>query len=119
MVELAAAALLSVPQTGFAFGRSGGNIMPFRISIAVDGTISATGASPPHGVKLTKLELATLNRVVYETNFVALPKIVSCRQTLPDVATEFIRVGSRTTHVHGGCIARFNRLWAAMARAVR
>jgi hypothetical protein len=119
MVELAAAALLSVPQTGFAFGRSGGSIMPFRISIAVDGTIHATGAAPPHARRLTKLELATLNRVAYETNFVALPKTVGCKQTLPDVATEFIRVGGRTTHVHGGCVARFNRLWAALTRAVR
>ncbi|HET8529325.1 MAG TPA: hypothetical protein VFL60_10470 [Gaiellaceae bacterium] len=119
MVVLAAAALLAAPQTGFAFGRDGGNIVPFRISITVDGKVRATGAAPPHSGKLTKLELATLNRIAYETNFVALPLRVGCRDALPDVATQFIRVGSRTTRVHGGCVARFNRLWAALTKAVR
>lgn len=119
MVALVAAALLAAPQTGFAFGRTGGNIMPFRVTIATDGTIHATGAAPAHGARLTKLELATLNRIVYETSFAALPSSTRCRTALPDFATQFIRVGGRTVRVHGGCVARFNRLWAALTRAVR
>lgn len=119
MVALVAAALLTTPQTGFAFGRTGGNIMPFRITIAVDGTLHATGAAPVHGTKLTKLELATLNRVAYQTAFPTLPAATSCTNALPDFATEFIRVGAHTVRVHGSCLARFNRLWAALTRAVR
>ena len=119
MVALVVAALLATPHTGFAFGRTGGDILPFRIAIAVDGTLRATGAAPRHAAKLTKLELATLNRVAYETDFVTLPALISCRNALPDTATQLIRVGAYTVRVRGSCSARFNRLWAALSRAVR
>jgi hypothetical protein len=119
MVALVAAALLASPQTGFAFGRTGGNIVPFRISIAIDGSTRATGAAPRHDRMLTKLQLATLNRVAYETRFLDLPARTSCARTLPDAATAFIRVGRHLVRVHGTCVQRFNRLWAALMRSVR
>ena len=119
MVALVAAAALTSPHTGFAFGRAGGNIRPFRVSISVDAVVHATGAAPQHAAKVTKLELATLNRVAYETDFVHLPASTACRGVLPDVATSLIRVGGRTVRVHGSCIARFDRLWAVLVRSVR
>jgi hypothetical protein len=48
-----------------------------------------------------------------------MPLVTSCRGTLPDIATQVIRVGGRTVRVHGGCVVRFNRLWTAMNRAAR
>jgi hypothetical protein len=50
--------------------------------------------------------------------FSTIPAVTACPKTLPDVAAEFIRVEGRTVRVHGSCIARFNRLWTALNRAV-
>ena len=119
MVALVAAALLATPQTGFAFGRTGGNIRPFRVAISTDGAVHASGAAPRHERTLTKLELATLNRVAYETRFATLPARRLCARALPDAATLFIRVGGRTVRVHGTCGPRFSRLWATLAKTIR
>ena len=105
-------------KTGFAFGRTGGNIRPFTVTIATTGKVTATGAAPAHKTTLTKQELANLNRVAFVVRFSTLPAVTACPGTLPDVAAEFIRVGGRTVRVHGGCIARFNRLWTALNRTV-
>jgi len=119
MVTLVAAALLTSPQTGFAFGRTGGDIVPFRISISAEGVVHGTGAAPRHDRRLTKLELATINRVAYETDFLDLRARTNCAPALPDEATEFIRVASHTVRVHGRCVPRFNRLWAALMHSIR
>lgn len=120
---LAAMALLAIvtalAQTGFAFGRTGGNIMPFTISIATTGRVTATGAAPAHASMVSKLRLANLNSAVLDAQFETMPLVTNCKGTLPDIASQVVRVGGRTVRVHGGCVARFNRLWTAMNRAVR
>jgi len=103
--------------TGFAFGRTGGNIMPFTVAISTTGKVTASGAAPAHRRLLTKLQLANLNRVAFEVKFDTLPVVTACPNTLPDVAAQFVRVGNRIVRVHGGCLARFDRLWAALSRA--
>lgn len=113
------ALVTALAQTGFAFGRTGGNIMPFTISIATTGRVTATGAAPVHANTVSKLRLANLNRAVLGAQFETMPAVTNCPSTLPDVASQVIRVGGRTVRVHGGCVARFNRLWTAMSRAVR
>ena len=107
----------ATPQTGFAFGRTGGSIMPFTISISTSGVVTATGPAPAHRKRLTKTQLAVLNRLVVDTAFQKVPAVTACPNTLPDIAAQFIRVGGRTVRVHGSCIARFNRLWAALNNA--
>jgi hypothetical protein len=111
--------LVTTPQTGFAFGRVGGNIRPFTVTISTSGVVKATGPAPVRLAKLTKQQLAVLNRVVVETAFPKLAAVTACPNTLPDVAAQFIRVGGRTVRVHGSCLARFDRLWAALTRATR
>lgn len=111
--------LVAVPQTGFAFGRVGGNIMPFAVTIATSGVVTSTGPAPVRVKRLTKQQLAVLNRVVVETSFAKVPAVTACPNTLPDVAAQFIRVGGRTVRVHGNCLGRFNRLWAALSKATR
>jgi hypothetical protein len=106
--------LLVAAVTGFAFGRTGGNIMPFSVTIAASGTVTATGAAPAHVDAVTKQRLAILNRAALDARFRTLPAATSCPGTLPDVAAQFIRVGGRTVRVHGTCVKRFNRLWAAL-----
>ena len=120
LVAVAAAAVVpwagATEKTGFAFGRSGGSIRPFTITVATSGRVTATGAAPEHRATLTKQQLADLNRVAFLTRFSTLPLDTMCKGTLPDVATEFIRVGARTVRVHGACVARFERLWKALSR---
>lgn len=118
MAVLLAAALLLPAKTGFAYGRAGGNIIPFTVTIATTGAVRATGAAPDHVATLTKQQLADLNRIAYDVRFATIPVVTACPDTLPDVAAQFIRVGGRTVRVHGGCVRRFNKLWAALDRAV-
>jgi hypothetical protein len=105
-------------KTGFAYGRTGGNIIPFTVKIATTRAVTATGAAPAHVDTITKERLAELNRVAFVVDFSKLPASTLCKNALPDVAAQFIRVGARTVHVHGSCVPRFNRLWTALNRAV-
>jgi hypothetical protein len=113
------AVITALAQTGFAFGRTGGNIMPFSIAIAAGGHVTATGPAPEHSTTVSKLRLANLERAALDTKFQTMPTMTLCPGTLPDIAAQYIRVGHRTVRVHGACVARFNRLWAALNRSVR
>jgi hypothetical protein len=122
---LAALAAVLVPSAtasekrGFAFGRSGGSIRPFAVSISNDGMVRVFGAAEVARTKLTVLQLAKLNRVASMMRFTALPETTNCPGTLPDVARTYIRVGARTVRVHGTCVARYTRLWKALGAAVK
>jgi hypothetical protein len=113
------AVITALAQTGFAFGRTGGNIMPFSIVIASGGHVTATGPAPEHTTTVSKLRLATLDRAAAAAKLQTMPAMTSCPGTLPDIAAQYIRVGRRTVRVHGTCVARFNRLWTALNRSVR
>jgi hypothetical protein len=107
------------PKTGFAFGRSGGSIRAFTVAIANDGSVTLYGAATVGRMQLTRLQLANLNRLAVATRFATLPARTLCKNTLPDVATTFIRVGARTVRVHGECVPRYGRLWKALGAAVK
>jgi hypothetical protein len=106
-------------KTGFAFGRDGGNIQPFAVSISVHGDVQTTGPVEAHRRTLTRLQLAELNRLAVTTGFTHLTLRTNCPGTLPDVAGTYIRVGGRTVHVHGNCVVSYKKLWAALERAAR
>jgi hypothetical protein len=105
-------------KTGFAFGRAGGNIMPFTVTISTTRAVAVTGAAPEHASTVTKERLAALNRIAFMVDFATLPPLTACKNTLPDIAAQWVRVGARTVRVHGTCLSRFNRLWTALNRAV-
>ena len=109
----------AVQPTGFAFGRIGGNIRPYTVTIANSGVVRTSGAVEVGRTMLTSLQLGSLNRVATETSFVTLPKATSCKGTLPDVASTYIRVGARTVRVHGGCVPRYQRLLRALRASVK
>jgi hypothetical protein len=106
-------------KTGFAFGRDGGNIRPFAVLISVHGDVQTTGPVEAHRRTLTRLQLAELNRLAVTTGFTHLTLRTNCPGTLPDVAATYIRVGGRTVHVHGNCVASYKKLWSALQRAAR
>ncbi|MGZ8715899.1 MAG: hypothetical protein ACXWYO_02195 [Gaiellaceae bacterium] len=108
----------AVQPTGFAFGRLGGNIRPYSVTIANSGVVRTSGAVEVGRTRVTPVQLAALNRVATETRFTMLPAETNCRGSLPDVATTYIRVGARTVRVHGGCVPRYARLLKALKAAV-
>lgn len=105
--------------TGFAFGRTGGNIRPYHVTIANTGVVHAYGPVNVGRLHLTPVQLAGLNRVATDTRFTVLPRTTNCRGALPDIAGTYIRVGAHTVHVHGGCVARYQRLLKALETSVR
>jgi hypothetical protein len=109
----------AVQPSGFAFGRLGGNIRPYTVTIANSGVVRTSGAVDVGRRKLTPLQLGGLNRIATETSFVTLPKLTNCGGTLPDVAATYIRVGARTVRVHGACVPRYQRLLRALQASVR
>jgi hypothetical protein len=115
---LLAAALLLPAQHGFEFGRTGGNIMPFTVTISQSGVVRASGAAPKHVAVVSKHQLTVLTGIALAVRFSTLPAVTACPKTLPDVAAQLIRVEGRTVRVHGNCLARFNRMWTALNRAV-
>jgi hypothetical protein len=117
-VALASDATAS-PQTGFALGRTGGNIRPFTVAIAADGRVSVSGPVQAGRTKLTRAQLAALAKIAADVRFTTLPKTTNCSGTLPDVASTFVRVGARTVRVHGECVPRYARVWRGLVSAVK
>jgi hypothetical protein len=115
---LLAVAVLLPGQHGFEFGRTGGNIRPFTVTISKTGVVRAAGAAPAHIPVLSKHQLTVLTGLALAVRFSTIPAVTACPNTLPDVAAQFIRVEGRTVRVHGKCLKGFNRLWTALNRAV-
>jgi hypothetical protein len=109
----------AVAQRGFAFGRLGGNIVPFTVSITNDGSVSAKGPVKIGRRHLTRLQIANLNRIAATNAFGSLAPATNCAGALPDVAATFVRIGPRTVRVHGSCLPRYQRIYAALAQAVK
>lgn len=118
MAVLLAAALLLPGKHGFEFGRTGGNIMPFTVTISATGVVRTAGAAPKHVAVVSKHQLTVLTGIALAVRFSTIPAVTACPNTLPDIAAQFIRVEGRTVRVHGACLKRFNRLWTALNRAV-
>jgi hypothetical protein len=103
----------------FAFGRVGGNIRPYTVTIASSGAVIASGPVNVGTKMLTSVQLRNLDLVAAKAQFAHLPASRSCPGALPDIAYTFIRVGSHAVRVRGGCVPAYTRLWNALARAVR
>jgi hypothetical protein len=103
---------------GFAFGRHGGNIKPLEVHIFPSGRVVVNGRL---GGLVKRERMAALRRLVEQQRFFVLPAHIVCAGVLPDVAT---RSASASTHgkvkavtARGGCNARFDKIYAALARA--
>jgi hypothetical protein len=123
---LAAASLGAVPVAGaapnaaaFVFGRTGGNIIPFTVTIAGDGSVRVQGPVKVGRTSLSAAQLASLRKLASSVRFTTLPAQTNCPQTMPDMAATFVRVGGRTVRVHGSCVPRYAKLWAAVGAAVK
>ena len=105
-------------------GIGGGNIVPWSVSIAGDGTVTAAGWHKPKKSHLTdpKDALPALFKLADSEGFWNMAALTSCTGTLPDIATQYIEInsssGSKRVAVHGGCSANFQQLLAAYDNAV-
>jgi hypothetical protein len=128
---LVAAAALPLPaaagqaQASFAYGRAGGNIAPYRVTIDRSGAVSASGAIRRSSL-VPRIPATTASRLLARARragFFAMPRRTQCPRTLPDVAGFSVTVSTpsrtRTVAVRGGCRPAYNRLLAALETAVR
>lgn len=109
-------------QPSFAFGRTGGNIQPFTVVIARDGSVKATGPVETARKLLTAKTMARLAALAATEHFFSLRQQISCPGSLPDFAFRSITVSpapgkTRTVLVRGGCRPGFNTLYTALAAA--
>jgi hypothetical protein len=107
----------------FAFGRTGGNIAPFRVEIRSDGTVAHSGAvrlGHP-GVRLSLQRREALLRIAQRERFWSLPASIRCPGSLPDFASLFVTVrkgtATRTVRLRGSCNRRFARVYGALSSA--
>lgn len=127
---LAAALLLALPAGGaaqtqplFQFGRAGGNIEPFTVTINTDGTLSPSGdvrLTKPD-TRLSRARLAALLKYARTQHFWSLAPRTFCSGSLPDFASQYVTIHTagktRTVRVRGGCSPRFTRLYRALSVA--
>lgn len=106
----------------FAFGRTGGNIVPAKITIGRDGRVTTTGAVK---TTLTQASLPLRNglaKLARAEGFFSMPLFTACPGVNPDVAANFVTVAaggkSRTVTVHGTCRAAFGELYAVLTASV-
>lgn len=104
----------AVTRSPLVFGVTGGNMVPFRVTIEAGGAVRGSGRTVVPEKQLSSVTLHRLRRDVQLNGLSSR----NCSGTLPDVASRFIRTGGRTVTVHGGCEPRFERLWTELAQAV-
>lgn len=106
----------------FVFGRTGGSIVPAKVTIGRDGRVTTTA-----GVKatLTQASLPLRNglaKLAQAEGFFAMPSFTACPGVNPDIAASFVTVSaagkSRTVTVHGSCRAAFEELYAVLTASV-
>ena len=104
----------------FAFGRTGGNIEPFTVTIARDGSISSSGAAPANLAPHASLDAVDgLLKLARTEGFYALPSLVLCQGELPDFAGQFVTIktgtSSKKVTVRGSCRVGFTQLYAVVS----
>ncbi len=116
-VAVPASTASAAPPPPIAFGRMGGNVLPFRVSVSATGTVTAVGAQPGRA-RVSPAALSALRVAVARAGLATMPTLTVCPGTLPDFAALWIRVGTRQVAVRGGCRPAFTRAYQALARAV-
>lgn len=106
----------------FAFGRMGGNIIPFTVTIAANGRVSTTGTQQLTITQATVPLRNGLAKLARAEGFWTMSTFVNCGKVNPDIASRFITVKSagksRTVTVRGTCSAPFEELYAVLSASV-
>lgn len=111
---LAACGSAAVTGTPIVFGITGGNIAPYRVSIQPNGSIRVSGSQRSLRRRIPPSRVRQLTNEIQAAHLASR----SCAGFVPDVASQYIRVGRRAVTVHGGCEAPFRRVWGDLLEAV-
>jgi hypothetical protein len=110
--------------TLLSFGRSGGNILPFKATVGSDGLLQIsgpgwsgrTGKIVPAPIRNGLLALAQAER------FYTMPVLTQCPGALPDTPARFLTISTgtetRTVTVHGSCNQPFEDIYAVFQAAI-
>ena len=101
----------SVP---IVFGITGGNLVPYRVTIQPNGSIRAS-----RGWSVRKEILPRQARRLRTEITNAHLTTRMCAGALPDFATNYIQFGGRTFKLHGRCEPRFSRVFGDLVVAVK
>jgi hypothetical protein len=112
--SLAACGSTAAAQKPIVFGITGGNILPYRVSIQSNGSVRAGGTHVIPRRRISPAQVRKLRLQIEQADLVSR----RCPGVLPDVAGRYIRYGGRTSVVHGGCEPGFERVWLDLLRAV-
>jgi hypothetical protein len=105
------------------FGQEMGNIRPFSVTIAANGTIRPNG--PIHiagdAATISRDAIAGLVVLAQAEGFRSLPSFTSCPGALPDLATRYISITTlgwkHRASARGGCLDSLNQLFAVLMDA--
>jgi hypothetical protein len=114
VAALAACGPTAVSHRPIVFGITGGNIAPYRVSIQPNGSVRVSGSRGSRRRQIAPTRVRQLTNEIQRAHLANR----SCAGVLPDVASEYIRVGGRTVTVHGGCEASFLRVWDDLVQGV-
>jgi hypothetical protein len=106
----------------YSFGRTGGNIAPFTVTIGALGAVHVQGPVQAQRQALSTSQIARLSLTLQRERIATLSPPRRCPGMLPDFASQFITIGSgpaaKTIVADGNCSARFKAAYAALAAAV-
>lgn len=111
---LAACGSTAARHMPIVFGITGGNIAPYRVSIEPNGSVRASGSRATPRQQISPARARQLRLEIERADLASR----RCPGALPDIAGRYIRYGGHTYLVHGGCEARFERVWLDLLRAV-
>ena len=97
------------------FGLTGGNIAGYSVSIKPRGQVTIKRTQ---GVRHRKIAAKRVRRLGQEISGADFAKSRICAGSLPDMATEYIRLGTQTYRLRGRCEPRFQRVWRDLTHAV-
>lgn len=106
----------------FSFGRTGGNIVPFTVTIAANGRVSTTGTQKLTLTQATVPLRNGLGKLAKAEGFWTMATSLECGKINPDIAGRFIKITSggrtRTVTERGTCYPAFEELYAVLSASV-
>jgi hypothetical protein len=114
LASATACAASAAGHTPIRFGITGGNLSGYHVTIQPNGGIRVTGSQRAAKRKITPARVRQLRREIRHAHLASL----RCPGVLPDFASHYIGLGDLTFTVHGGCEARFQRVWNALLQAI-
>jgi hypothetical protein len=109
----------AAPPAAFVFGREGGNIRPYTVTILTDGTVTASGPVRTATRRLGDPQdaIAGLMKLARAEQFWAMPAQM-VGHGLPDLSGRFISIhaagSTKTVHVRFVHVAAFDQLYAVL-----